>query len=198
MHFLTFPTLIFLILPFCPYIHYIYLEQRLQSQFVGCRRRLAASSTTKYISLPPTFSAICGSTLEVSSTRFTERYHPLAQSRGRISDPVGVIGNIGEISWWMTVWKFADVALFLLSSTAELDSLVMAGFSNYTFTNLKIIYQFPSSYHWNDVGDHWSATFFLDSLLSNYQWADSYNNPLYKSYLNAKLYKILMKPFSED
>ena len=33
------------------------------------------------------------------------------------------------------------------------------------------------------------SNFFLDSLLSNYQWVDSYNNPLYKSYLNAKLYK---------
>ena len=53
----------------------------------------------------------------------------------------------------MTVWKFADVALFLLSSTAELDSLVMAGFSNYTFTNLNIIYQFSSSSYRNDDGD---------------------------------------------
>ena len=82
--------------------------------------------------------------------------------------------------------QFADVALFLLSSTAELDSLVMAGFSNYTFTNLKIIYQFSNSRHWNDDGDQ---QLFPDSLLSNYQWVDSYNNPLYKSYLNAKLYK---------
>ena len=70
-----------------------------------------------------------------------------------ISAAAGVNGNIGEISWWMTVWKFADVALFLLSSTAELDSLVMAGFSNYTFTNLNIIYQFSSSSYRNDDGD---------------------------------------------
>ena len=69
---------------------------------------------------------------------------------------------------------------------SEQDSLVMAGFSNYTFTNLKIIYQFSNSRHWNDDGDQ---QLFPDSLLSNYQWVDSYNNPLYKSYLNAKLYK---------
>ena len=154
VHFLTFPTLILLILPFCPYIHYIYLEQQLQSQFVGCCRRHLTTTRhrkTKNISQPVRLLWI----YRIYTFRF---YHCIVKLSSQtiqeefISDPVGVNGNIGEISWWMTVWKFADVALFLLSSTAELDSLVMAGFSNYTFTNLKIIYQFSSSSR-NDDGD---------------------------------------------
>ena len=76
VHFLTFPTLILLILPFCPYIHYIYLEQQLQSQFVGCCRQLTTTTTTKYNPQPFIVSqvhnlyCIIGNTLEVSSKTF--------------------------------------------------------------------------------------------------------------------------------